>query len=216
MRFFHADKAVPPAPMPQDKGGWRVAPAPDGRGMPRGTQAAPAAPAGAGFWIFVLVLLAINWLSVLLAQPSGQPRVKVPFTPFFLSEVQAGQVKSISSKADTISGTFTTKVRYPPGDAKATPTTLFSTQVPAFWNNHALTALLRSHKRRGQRPEPEPGDLGAGRDPARVRADAAARRPVRAARAPRSGRRRRPRRAGQFRPLAGAAGGPGEDPGDVR
>lgn len=29
-----AEKAVPPAPMPQDKRGWRVAPAPDGRGMP--------------------------------------------------------------------------------------------------------------------------------------------------------------------------------------
>ena len=31
---FESDKAVPPAPMPQDKGRWRVAPAPDGRGMP--------------------------------------------------------------------------------------------------------------------------------------------------------------------------------------
>ena len=55
-----------------------------------------------------------------------------------------GQVKSISSKGDTIQGTFATKLRYPPGDAKATPTTLFSTQVPTFWNSATLTALLQS------------------------------------------------------------------------
>ena len=36
------DKAVPPLPMPQDKGGWRVAPAPDGRGMPE--ERKPPAP----------------------------------------------------------------------------------------------------------------------------------------------------------------------------
>ena len=71
--------------------------------------------------------------------------------------VQTGQVKSISSKADTISGTFTTKVRYPPGDAKATPTTLFSTQVPAFWNNNALTALLQQHNVQVNAQNPNPG-----------------------------------------------------------
>ena len=156
MRFVHADKAVPPAPMPQDKGGWRVAPAPDGRGMPQEHKARPPHRLR-GFWIFVLVLLAINWLSVLLAQPSGQPRVKVPFSPFFLSEVQASQVNSISSKSDTISGTFTTKVRYPPADAKATPTTLFSTQVPAFWSDQALTSLLQSKRVEVNATNPNPG-----------------------------------------------------------
>ena len=142
--------------MPQDKGGWQVAPAPDGRGMPEEHKPRPPHRLR-GFWIFVLVLLAINWLSVLLAQPSGQPRVKIPFSPFFLSEVQAGQVKSISSKSETISGTFTTKVRYPPGDAKATPTTLFSTQVPAFWNNNALTALIQQHNVQVNAENPNPG-----------------------------------------------------------
>ncbi len=156
MNVFHADKAVPPAPMPQDKGGWRVAPAPDGRGMPE-ERKPPPPHRWRGFWIFVIVLLAVNWLTVLLAQPSGQPRVKIAFSPFFLSEVQADQVKSISSKADTISGTFTTKVRYPPGDAKATPTTLFSTQVPAFWNNNALTALLQQHNVQVNAQNPNPG-----------------------------------------------------------
>ncbi len=131
--------------LPQDKGGWRVAPAPDGRGMPE--QPKPPPPhRWRGFWIFVLVLLAINWLSVLLTQPSSQPRVSIPFSPFFLSEVQTGQVKSISATGDSVQGTFTAKVRYPPNDSKATPTTLFSTQVPAFWNNAELASLLQAHR----------------------------------------------------------------------
>ena len=96
------------------------------------------------FWMVLLVLLAINWISVLAFAPAGQPRVKVPFSPYFLGQVQAGEVKSISSKGDTIQGTFKTKLRYPSGDAKATATTLFSTQVPTFWSNAELTDLLRT------------------------------------------------------------------------
>jgi cell division protease FtsH len=136
-------KAVPPAPMPRDKRGWRVAPAPDGRGTPEEHRPPPPHRLRL-FWIFVLVLLALNWLSVLVAQPGAQPRVQVPFSPYFLNQLQAGQVKSITSKGDTIQGTFKTKVRYPASDAKAVPTTLFSTQVPSFWTTAQLANLLRS------------------------------------------------------------------------
>ena len=137
------DAAQLPAPMPRDKGGWRVAPAPDGRGMPE--QHKPRPPHRLrGFWIFVVVLLALNWISLLAFQSSGEPRVKVPFSPYFLEQLEADHVKSISSKGDTIQGTFTTKLRYPPNDTKATPTTLFSTEVPTFWNNAELTTLLRA------------------------------------------------------------------------
>ncbi len=136
-------KTTPPSPMPRDKGGWQVAPAPDGRGMPEQHQPRPPHRLR-GFWIFFAVLLALNWISVLVFQPSAEPRVKVPFSPYFLTQVQAGEVKSISSKGDTIQGTFATKVRYPPSDKQATPTTLFSTEVPTFWNNAVLTELLQS------------------------------------------------------------------------
>jgi cell division protease FtsH len=136
-------KAVPPPPMPSDRGRWRVAPAPDGRGTP--DEHRPRPPHRLPwFWIILAVVLAINWFAVLTAQPSGQPRVKVPFSPYFLHQVDIGQVKAISSKDDTITGTFAHKVRYPAGDPKATPTTLFSTQVPAFWDSAALTAQLRA------------------------------------------------------------------------
>ena len=138
-----ANQSVPPAPMPRDKRGWHVVPAPDGRGAPE--QDKPRPPhRWRGFWIFVGLLLALNFFSMLLAQPAGQPRVTVPFSPYFLSQVQAGQVKSISSTGDTITGTFATKLRYPADDKTATATTLFSTQVPSFWDSADLTSLLRS------------------------------------------------------------------------
>jgi cell division protease FtsH len=97
-----------------------------------------------GFWLFVLVLLVLNWASVLFVQPASKPRVKVPFSPYFLNQLQAGQVKSVTSKGDTVQGTFARKVRYLSSETKAVPTTLFATQVPAFWNTNQLTDLLRS------------------------------------------------------------------------
>src|SRR5919198_3708278 len=150
------DKAVPPAPMPDDKGRWRVAPAPDGRGMPD-EHKPPPPHRRRGFWILVLVLLAINWLTLLMAQPSGPPRVEVPFSPYFLQQVQAGQVNSIFSKGDTIEGTFASKVVYPPGSQTAKPTTLFSTEVPTFWNNASLTALLQAKHVQVNAKNPNPG-----------------------------------------------------------
>ena len=86
-----ANRAVPPPPMKQDKQGWRVAPAPDGRGMPEHEKPRPP-HRWRGFWIFVLVLLALNWFSVLVAQPGSQPRVSVPFCPYFLQQVESGKV----------------------------------------------------------------------------------------------------------------------------
>jgi cell division protease FtsH len=149
-------KAVPPSPMPRDERGWRVAPAPDGRGTPEEQKPRPPHRLR-GFWIFVLVLLALNWISVFAFRAPGQPRVKVPFSPFFLDELTNGQVSSISSKGDTVQGTFKTKLRYPPSDSKATPTTLFSTQVPSFWNNTQLTALLQSQRVQVNAQNPNPG-----------------------------------------------------------
>ena len=137
------EKAVPPAPMPRDKQGWRVAPAPDGRGMPE-EHKPPPPHRWRGLWIFFLVLLALNWLSVLVLQPSAQPRVRVPFSPYFLKQLTDGQVASISATSGPIHGTFKSKVRYPPNNATATPTTLFATQVPSFWNTNELTTQLQA------------------------------------------------------------------------
>jgi cell division protease FtsH len=132
-------------PMPRDKRGWQVAPAPDGRGMPEQPARGKPPHRRPTFWWFVLALIAVNWLSVLFFQPasSGESRVTVPFNPFFLEQVKADQVGSISSKGDAIEGQFKTKLRYPQSNAKATPSKLFATEVPTFWNGSQLSALLQ-------------------------------------------------------------------------
>ena len=140
LTHLHKRKTQPP--MPRDKRGWQVAPAPDGRGTPPSTE--PPAHRTRGFVYFVLALIAFNWLFVLLFQPSSQPRVTIPFSPYFISQVKAGKVKLVTTKGDTVQGTFTAKVVYPPGSKTATPTTLFATQVPAFANGSQLEALLTS------------------------------------------------------------------------
>src|ERR1035437_4835777 len=130
-------------PMPRDKRGWHVPPAPDGRGMPEQAPTGPPAHRRPWFLWFVVILLARNWLSLLFFTPaSGEQRVTVPFSPYFLEHVKAGQVSSISSKGDTVQGKFTTKLRYPASDKKATSSKLFATQVPSFWNGSQLSALL--------------------------------------------------------------------------
>jgi cell division protease FtsH len=148
--------AVPPTQMPQDKGRWRVAPAPDGRGTPDEHKPPPPHRLR-GFWIIAAILLAINLLGIVMAQTSGQPRVKVPFSPYFLRQVDAGTVQSISSKADTIQGTFKHEVAYSSGTGKPVRTTLFSTEVPTFWDNTALTKLLQAKGVQVNAQNPNPG-----------------------------------------------------------
>jgi cell division protease FtsH len=134
---------LPPPPM-RDPGGWAVAPAPDGRGTPA-PPPAPPPHRRRWFWIAVVALLAVNLLLMLAFRPSNATRVKVPFSPYFVSQVNAGQVKSITSQGDSIQGTFAQPVRYPPDDTSAKPTALFSTEVPSFWDSTSLTNLLQSH-----------------------------------------------------------------------
>jgi cell division protease FtsH len=130
--------------MPRDERGWRVAPAPDGRGTP--DAPAPRPPHRSRWFLWLAVgLLVLNFGSVLIARPGGEPRVRVPFSPYFVSAVRAGQVASIASRGATIQGTFRVAVRYPPQDPQAAVTRLFSTEVPTFWNDNQLTALLQAH-----------------------------------------------------------------------
>jgi len=84
-----------------------------------------------------LLLLGLNfYLGSRATQPSS--RVRVPYSPFFLNQVNAGNVDAITSKGTAIQGTFTKKLRY----GKSKPTTRFRTEIPAFANNDALSALL--------------------------------------------------------------------------
>ncbi len=131
-------RAQPPAPGQQ---GWRVTPAPDGRGAR--PQQRPPSPSRSRWWVvgaIILFLVAINlWVSSQALQPN--PPIRIPYSPKFLDEVQAKNVKTISSTGDSISGTLKTAISYPPDTAKSTN---FSTQLPSFANNAALFNSLRA------------------------------------------------------------------------
>jgi cell division protease FtsH len=91
--------------------------------------------------IFAVGLLLLNfYLGSRATQPTS--RVRVPYSPFFLEQVQAGNVKEITSKGTAIQGTFTKKEQY----AKNKPTTKFQTEIPAFANNNALSQLLQQKR----------------------------------------------------------------------
>jgi cell division protease FtsH len=139
----HLHKRKTHPQLPRDRRGWQVAPAPDGRGTPPSTQRPMHRTRG--FVWFIVALLAINWLSVLLFETSSQPRVNIQFSPYFISEVKAGKVASITTKGDAVQGSFKVKVTHPPGSDTSAPTKLFATQVPAFWNGGQLESLLTAH-----------------------------------------------------------------------
>src|SRR5262245_57649344 len=70
------------------------------------------------------------------------PRVRVPYTPYFLEQVRSDHVKAITSKGTAIQGTFTLKLTY----QGSKPTTDFQTEIPTFANTDALSQLLEEHK----------------------------------------------------------------------
>ncbi|MDQ6835393.1 MAG: ATP-dependent zinc metalloprotease FtsH [Actinomycetota bacterium] len=136
--------------------GWRVTPAPDGRGAEKGGKP-PSSPRSRWWLVPVLLgLLAVNlWVTNQALQPN-QP-VRIPYSPNFLNQVTHGNVKSISSTGDAIQGTFRAALRYPSGTPSATPTTNFATQVPSFANNQALSTLLQGHNVTIDAQVPHPG-----------------------------------------------------------
>ena len=135
------ERSKPPnPPLP----GWKVTPAPDGRG-PKPNQ--PQRPRRTSRWWIVglvVVLLGLNlWISSQALKPNA--RVRIPYSPTFLTQVQDNNVKEISSTGDSIQGEFNKAVKYPANDQSATATANFSTQVPSFADNSALSKLLQDH-----------------------------------------------------------------------
>ena len=136
-------RPVPTRPRPGNSKptppGWKVTPAPDGRGPKK--PAAPASGPNPRWLIAALVigLLALNfWITSRTLQPNA--RVRIPYSPTFLTQVNTGNVTEISSTVDSIQGTFKTAIKYP--DSKARATTRFSTQLPSFVDRSQLYPTL--------------------------------------------------------------------------
>ncbi len=108
---------------------------------PRGPRLPPAPRPRfrLGWWAaWIVGLLVLNYW-VASRATKAPPRVRVPYSPFFLQQVRSGHVASITSKGTAVQGTFTVRERY----AGSKPTTRFKTEIPAFANTDALSQLLQ-------------------------------------------------------------------------
>ena len=111
---------------------------------PRGSS--PTPPQRPGFrlsprWIvFFLALLALN-LFIASRAMGPESRVRVPYSPFFLQQVQARNVEEITSKGTDIQGAFRKEVTFEDSE----PTTRFQTEIPAFANTDELSRVLQEN-----------------------------------------------------------------------
>jgi cell division protease FtsH len=110
---------------------------------PRGSSPPPQRPRF-GFsprWLlFFLALLAFNvFISSRVMGPDS--RVRVPYSPFFLQQVETRNVEEITSKGTDVQGTFRKEVTFQ--DSK--PTTRFRTEVPSFADTDELSRLLQEN-----------------------------------------------------------------------
>jgi cell division protease FtsH len=107
-------------------------------------SASPSRPRFRLSWriaILFVGLLAINyWIGSMATQSAS--RVRIPYSPFFLEQVRAGDVVSITSKGTAIQGTFKDATSY----AGSKPSTRFDTEIPAFADTKSLSDLLESKK----------------------------------------------------------------------
>jgi cell division protease FtsH len=135
----------------------------DGRAPPQGSTQAKMPPRRTWPW-FVLVLLA-NFLLIRLLKPGAEPSITVPYT-LFKQEVSKGNVESIYSRGDTLTGRFKSPVTWPPADEKNTsaadrggpprgpPQTAksFATTLPAFVDPGLEKFLIDNHVEISARP----------------------------------------------------------------
>ena len=92
-------------------------------------------------WIvFSLVLLALNVFITSRAM-GPESRVRVPYSPFFLEQVERRNVDEITSKGTDIQGAFKNEVTF----EASKPTTRFRTEIPAFANTDELSQLLQEN-----------------------------------------------------------------------
>src|SRR5215813_10166728 len=94
------------------------------------------------FIAFLVGLLAVNILiSLLTAGPASRPRV--PYQPFFVNQVKAGNIKEITSTGESIEGTLKNEATYTPPEGDAVKVDKnFKTEVPSFIDPAQVTALL--------------------------------------------------------------------------
>jgi cell division protease FtsH len=111
---------------------------------------------------FVVVLLTLLAVNLALSFVTGRPaeRTRVPYQPFFVQQLEAGNVREITSQEDSLEGALKRAASYDPaGKDKAVKVTRFKTQVPAFIDRAELT---REVTRQDVVINAKPADSGRG------------------------------------------------------
>jgi cell division protease FtsH len=87
-------------------------------------------------WLLLIVIaLGVNYWAA--DKATEVKRVQIPYSPFFLEQVKAGNVTEITSRGVAIQGVFRERTR---GARR------FTTQIPAFANTDELSRLLQENK----------------------------------------------------------------------
>ena len=132
---------------PPQHPGWRVDP--PGRGTP---QKPHWSRLGWRLVLLAVILFGFNYWAASRAT-KHQPRVRVPYSPFFVQAVRAGNVAQITSRGTAVQGQLKQSVDYGNKHAR-----LFKTEIPAFADTNALSQLLQ---RKGVVVNAVPLDTGA-------------------------------------------------------
>ena len=108
-----------------------------------------------GVWwiVFAVGLLVVNVVAGSLTM-RGETRIRVPYSPFFLDQVDAGHVAEITSKGTAVQGKFSEPQRYEDSE----PASEFETEIPAFADTDSLSQLL---ERKNVVVNAEPLDTGS-------------------------------------------------------
>jgi cell division protease FtsH len=95
-------------------------------------------------WLLFPALLVLNYVLILVVTPGQPQRVELSYT-FFKQQVEADNVAQISTRTDTIQGTFRQPVPYQPDlTVPSRSVSDFSTVIPAF-ADPGLETLLAAH-----------------------------------------------------------------------
>jgi cell division protease FtsH len=135
------DSSADSSPPPQDSSGRRTQPAPGSGGAPP-EQRRTMIPRSWRFVALLVGLLAVN-LVISFVTSGPEERQRVPYQPFFVNQVEDGNVTEISSQENSIEGELDKEASYdPPGDAEPVMVTNFETEVPAFVDRAEITKVL--------------------------------------------------------------------------
>ena len=129
----------PPPPPPQGSPpGWRVegAPPPPPPGEGSGGPGGRGRRSWTRFWWLLLLLLAVNWIIVALIPSGGPARITVPYTTF-RAQVLAGNVSEITSRGNSIQGTFKKEVT-----SEGKTGTEFQTERPTWADDATFNAMV--------------------------------------------------------------------------